>query len=352
MKKFVGYAIAIIALIATSLVVLSWLMQDQGVTAFPESAVAKSAQLDGTTYKLLNDGNLYRVDSRSGKWHYHDTVFFPNEMQAAYTVENGQTFRVSDEDGKRYATVTHLEVDFENLPTGVDGVRRLIGAEHGWGSLTLQSPQTPEVADYVALRNRILKGDANFMDAIVSPDTEHAYRGKNALKCSVPAPAGGMICSKASISSPLVYFRKGDEFWFRGHFFATGSRPSSIMDLECEFIKLHSGIRIFIDESGFLLVELKALDKPKFRQDTKTAVSFPLDQWVEVTSHFSLNDEQNGTIQLWQDGKLIIDTHGVTLPLAAAIYNSLEIGISSHSYGTKPATLWVDDIRISNEAFE
>lgn len=51
-----------------------------------------------------------------------------------------------------------------------------------------------------------------------------------------------MICCKSSLSSPLVYFRKGDDFWFRAFFFAEGSLPTTIMDLECEWIKLHAGI--------------------------------------------------------------------------------------------------------------
>jgi Polysaccharide lyase len=351
MKTHVRRVTGIVIVFAVGLFVLFWFWHDEGLPPFPDALVAKSAQVDGTTFKLLNDGNVYRVDARSGRWHFHDTVFFPKEMQAAYVVEAGKTFRVSDEDGKRYATVTELVAGFEDVPTGVAGIRRLIGAEHGWSSLTLQSPQTPDVPDYVDLRNKILKGETDFQDALVAPDTEHAFRGKSALKCSVPAPSGGMICSKASISSPLVYFRKGDHFWFRGHFFAAGARPSGIMDLECEFIKMHSGIRLFIDESGRLLVELKALDKPKYQQDAKTSIPFPMDQWVEVTAHFSLSDKPDGIIQVWQDSKLIIDTQGVTLPFAAAIYNSLEVGITAHSYGTQSATLWIDDIKTSKQAF-
>ncbi len=57
-------------------------------------------------------------------------------------------------------------------------------------------------------------------------------------------------------------------------------------------------------------------------------------------------------IQLWQDGVKLIDEHGQTLPLANAIYDSLEIGISAHSFGPDAATLFVDDIVISEKAIK
>ncbi len=58
-----------------------------------------------------------------------------------------------------------------------------------------------------------------------------------------------------------------------------------------------------------------------------------------------------GRSKVWQDDKLIVDTNGVTLPLRSAIYSSLEIGISAHSYGNKQAKLWVKDIEVSDKPF-
>jgi hypothetical protein len=124
------------------------------------------------------------------------------------------------------------------------------------------------------------------------------------------------------------------------------------MDLECEWIKLHCGIRLFIDEQGILGVELKALEKPKYRQRPEIAIEFPLNRWVEVQAHFRLSDRQDGIVQVWQDGQLIIDTNGKTLPLSRAIYSSLEVGISAHSSTHKSAILWVDDISVSDTPFD
>ena len=40
------------------------------------------------------------------------------------------------------------------------------------------------------------------------------------------------------------------------------------------------------------------------------------------------------------------------MPLADAIYDSLEIGISAHSFSPNPATLYVDDVAISDKLID
>ena len=57
-------------------------------------------------------------------------------------------------------------------------------------------------------------------------------------------------------------------------------------------------------------------------------------------------------MRLWQDGMLLIDQQGQTLPLAGAIYDNLEIGISAHSFGPNPATVYVDDVEISDKPID
>jgi hypothetical protein len=60
-----------------------------------------------------------------------------------------------------------------------------------------------------------------------------------------------MITCKAPLSSPLVYFRDGDDFWFEAYYWAEESLPMTLVDLECEFLAQHSGthLRIFEVES-------------------------------------------------------------------------------------------------------
>jgi len=60
----------------------------------------------------------------------------------------------------------------------------------------------------------------------------------------------------------------------------------------------------------------------------------------------------DGVVELWQDGTKIVDARGQTLPLAHIIYNSLEVGISAHSIGRLPATLYADDVSISDQSLD
>ncbi len=337
--------------VALTIVIGKVFFSPQGIDPIPDSQIELTKVIDEMTFKLTDKGELYRVDDKTGKWHYHDTVFDLSGMLAAYRTEGDVVYRLAHETNESIATIKHLREGFEDLPIGVDGTRKMIGVERGWGALTLQSPATPKINDYVKLRREIITEGAIFLDASVAPDEAKFRSGSQSLKCVAPPRPSHMVCCKSSISSPLVYFRQGDDFWFRGYFLAESSRPYSIMDLECEWIKQHSGIRIIIDENGLLGVELKALDKPKYLQLGANPIAFPLGQWVEVKAHFLLSHQDDGVIQLWQDDQLIVDTHGVTLPLKRAIYSSLEIGISAHSYGDKPCELWVDDLEVSNQPF-
>ncbi len=346
--KLLGVSIAIV--VAAAVIALS-LLRDSGIEPLDDSQVELKKSIDGTTYILTQDGRLFRVDARSRKWHYQDTVYEPEEMARAYLLEGGVTFRVDAGSGKRIAVRREFSESFEDLSVGVDGLRQLIGEERGWGALTLQSPRARGVPDYVALRNRILEGGQSFLDASVAPDDQRSHSGLRALLCVAPAKPGNMVTCKASISSPLVYFVYGDDFWYQAYYFAEDSLPFTVMDLECEWIKQHAGIRLCINEKGQLEAELKSLDKPRFRQSANSPVAFPMGRWVKVQTQIHLSNENDGHVKIWQDDNLIVDANGVTLPLRSAIYGSLEVGISAHSYGSKQARLWVDDIQVSDKPF-
>ena len=266
-RTFLWLAISVAVIVVIGKVFFS----PHGIDALPDSQIELTKVVDEVTFKLTDKGELYRVDDSTGKWHYHDTVFDPEGMLASYRTEGDVVYRLNPETNESAATITHLREGFEDLPVGVDGTRKMIGIERGWGALTLQSPATPEVSEYVALRTKIINEGASFIDASIAPDDSKFRSGTQSLKCVAPPRPSNLICCKSSISSPLVYFRQDDDFWFRGYFFAESARPYSILDLECEWIKQHSGIRIIIDENGLLGVELKALDKPKYLQLRRAA---------------------------------------------------------------------------------
>jgi len=340
-----------IAVVATAIAILGVILRDSGIDPLDDSQVDLKKSIDGTTYVLTRDGRLFRVDASSRKWHYEDTVYQPEEMGKAYVKEEGVTFRFDTESGRKIAVRREFGESFEDLSVGLEGLRQLIGEERGWGALTLQSPLAREVPDYVALRNRILNEGQSFLDASVAPDDRHVHSGIRALLCVAPAKPSDMVTCKASISCPLVYFAYGDDFWYQAYYFAEDSHPFTIMDLECEWIKQHAGIRLCITEKGDMEAELKSLDKPRFRQSAAAPIAFPLGQWVKVQTQIHLSNENDGSVKIWQDDTLIVDAKGVTLPLRSAIYSSLEVGISAHSYGNKKSKLWVDDIRVSDKPF-
>lgn len=345
------WLLVIVAFLCAATAIGFFLRRNPGVEPLDDSLVELKNTTDGTTYVLTTDGRLFSVDARNRKWFFLDKVYYPEEMAKAYLHEEGVTYRVEEGGGQRMAIRREFSESFEGLSLGVDGLRELVGEARGWGALTLQSPKAREVPDYVKLRNQILKKGQTFLDASVAPDDLHVHGGERALLCVAPAKPSNMVTCKASISSPLVYFEYGDDFWYQAYYYAEDSLPFTLMDLECEWIKQHAGIRLCITERGHLEAELKSLDKPRFRQPVDTPVVFPMGKWVKVKTHIHLSNDSEGYVKIWQDDKLIVDANGVTLPIRSAIYSSLEIGISAHSYGSRQAKLWVDDVQVSDKSF-
>ena len=324
----------------------------QVVKPLGQDHVEATFEIDGSNHVLADDGNIYRVID-SGKddkgWEFVSKVFDPEEVQRSYVVNEGVTYRVAPDTGQRFEVLRQFDESFEDLEPGLPGLIKLTSPERlRWSALTLQSPKAPTVSEYVDLRKKLQLGEADFLDSRVEPTKEFAHSGSTSLKCVATAKPSNMVTCKASISCPLVYFRNGDDFWYEAYYLAKGSLPMTLIDLESEFIQEHPGIRLRIFDDGALGVELKALNKPQFRQDPEKRVAFPKDQWVCVRVHFHLSPT-DGKMEIWQDGVKVLDKAGTTLPFRSAIYNSLEIGISAHGNPEDSCTLFVDDIRCSSK---
>lgn len=317
--------------------------------------IEASFEHDGSTHFLADDGNLYReATSGNGEkaWELVSKVYDPDEVHRSYASENGVTYRVDPDTQKRFEVLRELNESFDDLKPGLPGLIDLCSEQRmKWGSLTLQSPKTPTVPEYVDLRKKLLSGKADFLDCRVEPTAERMHSGSKSLKCVAAAKPNSMVTCKASISSPLVYFRDGDDFWYEAYYWAEGSLPMTLVDLECEFVQEHPGIRLRIFDDGAVGVELKALSKPQYRQDPAKKILFPKGQWVCVKVHFHLSPKI-GKIEVWQDGVQVVEETGVTLPFRSAIYNSLEIGISAHGNPNQSCTLFVDDLRFSARQFD
>lgn len=335
-------ALAFLLACVAAVSVLSRARSEDG--AAPTGAAEQIYNVEGQTYELIA-GKVYKKEEPGGKRVYVDTLFEPGYREKNYRFVDGVAYRVG-ENGKTYKTLRSFSENFEDAQRLAD----FVGEKRGWTGVTLQSPQAPEVADYVALRHRILKSGADFLDNRVEPSGQRVHGGKQALKTVAVARSAKMVCAKASLDTELLHFVKGDDYYFRARYFIEGTtRPFTIMDLESSWLKGYPGLRIRITPEGHLDVELKSLGKYVFRQEKGKEVVFPTDRWVCVEAHFKLTDKQDGLVEVWQDGKQLVSQRGQTLPLADAIYNNLEVGISAHNDTEHTATVYVDDLEVSDK---
>jgi hypothetical protein len=320
------------------------------VTPFEPERIELTYEAEGGKFYVADDGNAYRETESGETWELVMQVFDPDEVKRSYITEDGKTYRISPDTQERFEVQRNLSESFEDVRSGLPGLLELVSEKRQrWGVFTLQSPEAPTVSDYVAHRNEMMAGQANFRDCRIEPTTEMSHWGSKSLKCVAPSRPDSMITCKASLSSPLVYFRNGDDFWFEAYYWAKDSLPLTLFDLECEFVAEHPGIRLRIFDDESLGVELKALDKPTFRQPAESRVTFPKDKWVHVKVHFALSTKE-GKMEIWQDGQKVLDRNGMTLPFQSAIYNSLEVGISAHSNPSHPCVLFIDDLHCSSSA--
>jgi hypothetical protein len=355
--KSAGYGVANRAFFATCFTLFFALVTNSGcqkrvtVKAMSADQIEVRVEKDGNVYFLADNGNVYREIVPNDQWELIETVFSPNDFTDSYVTKKDTTYRIAPDTHEQFEVIRDFKESFENLNSGTSGLAQLVHQDRlRWGSFTLQSPKAPNVQAYVDLRNKILQSQSGFLDCIVEPTSERAHSGGMSLKCVTPAKPGNMVTCKASLSTPLVYYRNGENVWYEAYYWVEDNYPLTLIDLECEFVKEHPGIRIRFYGDGYLGAELKALSKPQFHQPVENQVKFPTKQWVCVRVHFLLSPT-DGKIEIWQNGKLILSADGPTLPFRSAIYNSLEVGISAHSDPSQGATMYMDDIRMSTSEF-
>ena len=156
----------------------------------PESEVELTLSESGATYKLYK-GDIYRVNSWSGKWEFVKNYYDPDFYAKNYVERDGSIFRKGDKD-----ELVQVKKSFADDFEGSVKLADLIGIKRGWTACELQSPEAPTVNDYVNLRKRILIGESDFLDNRIEPSGEVVHGGKTALK-SVSVPASrNMVTAK------------------------------------------------------------------------------------------------------------------------------------------------------------
>lgn len=268
--------------------------------------------------------------------------FFANQSPSSssdfweknYRIQNGVTYQVDPDSGELYEVTRKFSEGFENANSVDDLIK-----PNRWHNYNADPKKAGRDDNYYELGNRVT----------LSHDIVHS--GNNSLRFHA-RPSSDMA-SKASINKGIMYFKKGDHVYFSGWFYMEDNPDvydgggTTFFDLETTFEK-YVGLRIIVRTEDALAFELER-PKTDLRQAKGEEVSFPTGRWVHVKTHALLSDEE-GEVQIWQDGRKVLDRKGRTLPSATSIFDSFEIGITAIARGAKyEKTLYIDDVRISDE---
>ncbi len=305
--------------------------------------VLETYEIDGQSVAIYADGQAYLL--KKGLCSDPITYFEPNFAIQNYVIDSTGVFIRTDA-GDLFPTRNRFEDDFEDyidfkdvFAQGVQDTNKF------WVSFTAQSPDNPEISDYVALRQCIMGGTCAFTDNRMELIEEPGNVGNHVIRFTAVKPKRNMVTSKMSFDSPLPYFVKGMDLWFQARYKIEGPFPYSLVDFENPYFESSPGPRI-VFENGALAWENKFGAKEKTLQTTP--VNVPQNAWFTLKVHIFLTNTVDGRVEIWQDGALILAANGKTLPTYNSIQSSLEVGISASSEAT---TVLLDDLRISDVAF-
>jgi len=185
-------------------------------------------------------------------------------------------------------------------------------------------------------------------------DSTHTHSGEKSLKFTAEISTPSQL-SKCSIAKQNMAFWEGETIRFSGWYFLQDTNTLDwifLADIEEQTpIGAGPGMRLALVDNQ-LRVEHKFYESD-ILQPTDQAIDFPRDQWVELIWEIKLSQKNEGTVKLWQDGLLIINTeNNRTLPKdllyaqqgTKGMYTSIEIGITANSFDAA-TVLWVDDVK-------
>ncbi len=305
--------------------------------------------VQGETYNIPTDGNVYK--QVSGTWNKLQSIYpDPDFYSKNYLTQNNTLYRKEPGSGATFPVKKQFSDGFENATRISD----YVNPTRGWTGLTLLSPLAQSVQEYVALSQCLITNTCTYKDNIIAPSNEIVHSGATSLKAYAVTPVDNMtsgeVGSKAAMNTELMHFVNGDNFWYSGWYYVKQGMPYTIFELQSTWEDKYPGMRIMIQENdGSLGYEFKWAEKPRYIQPAGSSIPFPTGKWVNVKVHFTLSNRDDGVIQLWQDGRLVIDTRGRNLPFKDAIYNFVNVGINNMRSGTPATTMFVDDIQVSNQ---
>ena len=188
----------------------------------------------------------------------------------------------------------------------------------------------------------------------ITIDNTKVHSGNKSLKFNAKKSEEGLV-SKCSISKQKMSFKEGETVRMTVWYYIESNNLLDwlfLMDLEEQAaIGAGPGMRLALVDNK-LRIEHKFNEKDVIQTPGKE-VEFPRNQWVELIWEVKLSQKNKGSIKLWQNGQLIIDSkNNRTLPKdllyfqqgTKGIYSSCEIGITANSKDSD-LTIWADDIK-------
>lgn len=184
-------------------------------------------------------------------------------------------------------------------------------------------------------------------------DTSKAHTGSKSLKFT--ALKSDEAASKTSIAKQNMAFWEGETVRLSASYFIEDTKSLEwlfLMDLEEQTaIGAGPGMRLAMVNNK-LRVEHK-YNEDDILQAEGSEIDFPRNQWVDLIWEVKLSQKNKGTVRLWQDGQLLIDSKdNKTLPTdilysqqgTKGMYSSCEIGITANSKDSN-LTMWIDDVK-------
>lgn len=298
---------------------------------------------EGDNIFIYQDGKAFL--QKEGTCTFALQYFDPDFLEQNYVTNASGTFIKTDE-GVLFSAKNNFFETFESYSTFTDlFIKPLSETNVYWNRFTLQSPAAPTVADYNALRACILDNSCTFKDNKIELIPDPTNLSNQVLKFTAVAPTADMVTSKSSIQSTINYFEKGSEVWLQADFYIESGIPFSLVDFENSYFEGSPRPRVVIRTNK---IEFENKFGAKTSYKNSSGITLPQKQWFTLKIHLKYSNENNGIIELWQDGVSIISTTGINLPSSNSIQNRLEIGISATSVAS---VLLLDNMRISDSEF-
>ncbi|MBL8028424.1 MAG: T9SS type A sorting domain-containing protein [Fibrobacteres bacterium] len=295
---------------------------------------------DGNEYRLYTNGKIFIKDT-SGNCTFYQQYFDP-DFTAKYVFSGNQLyFKISENELFRIRnSITDSFSHGSHLRDCI--AKSMADSNLNWFTAILQSPLAKTIPEYVALRTCIFNATCDFKDNRIDFAPDPLDSTNKCMKFTAFAPTSDMITSKSSIENTALYFVENDTVQFEAKYFIKTGMPTTLVDFENQWFEGSPGMRILVS-GGKLSIEMKYGQKPVYRQRPGKEISLPVGRWFHVKLRMAYRYDNTAPIKLWQDGQLIIDTIGRTLPTTNSIPTNLEVGISATSVFTE---MFLDNVQL------